>query len=754
VVAGLPELVYQLTKATGLKTSSDTRPQGLPSSLNSNWDTAYAQTLGILGTAAQLFVRGGSDFHLTGAKTFADTSLIDSYSLYYNDSWKIRPTITLNYGLEWGTQMPPYEINGVQDVAVDTAGNPISTTAYLQNQVTNALNGQAYNPVIGFEPIHAVGGHPKYPFNPYYGGFSPRVAVAWNPKFNSGILGRVTGNGKTVIRAGYSRIYDRNNGVDLVLVPLLGYGFGQTIRCNGAGIIGGVANCYGGSGTTPANGFRVGVDGSTGPFPAVQTALPIPAEPGVNSAAGGNISFLDNNWRPGTNNQVTFGIQRELPDNIILEVAYVGKWSTHLYQGLDLNNVPWMMTRGGQSFAKAYAAMWAADHGGTMAGTQPFFENSLPASYLSTTNTAINTYNTKNAGTAGFVPLPVCTTFTCAVQTNEGGGPLGTGNVGVENVYGMFQDLDTGGTCSPSCPFTFGTALPADLQGYNSMLANTTAGFSNYQAGILRVQKRAGHGLMLNANLTWSHTLSTVGINQEFTQANPSVPTDLRYDYGPAPFDTRWVFNMLGTYQLPFGKGKWLGGNNSILDKVIGGWSFSPIFQWNSGLVMETYTGSCDEFGQGNVAWCSGMVPLQGTNVGSISRSPHFGVVSSGGIGSNGDVSAGGPGVNLYANPSAVYNMFRPVILGLDGRANDLGPLYGQHRWNLDFSIAKTTKINEKIGFTFYAQFFNALNHMEFSDPGQYGSAGIDLQNPQAFGVLNSQFNTPRHIELGLRLFF
>jgi Carboxypeptidase regulatory-like domain len=753
VVAGLPDLVYQLTKATGLITSADNRPVGLPSTLNSIWDTQYAQTLGILGTSAQLFVRGGSDFHLTGAKTFSDTSLIDSYSLYYNDSWKIRPSITLNYGLEWGTQMPPYEINGVQDVAVDTAGQPINTAAYLQNVVTNGLNGQVYNPVIGFEPIHAVGGHPKYPFNPYYGGFSPRVSVAWNPKFQSGFLQRIFGQSKTVIRGGYSRIYDRNNGVDLVLVPLLGYGFGQTIRCNGAGIN---DACNGGSGTTPTNAFRVGVDGNTGPFPVVQQTLPIPAEPGVNSPAGGNISFLDNNWRPGANNQFTVSIQRELPDNMLLEVAWVGKWSKHLYQGLDLNNVPWMMTRGGQSFAKAYAALWTADSKGLVASTQPFFENSLPANYLNTTNTNINSYNTAHPLT----PLPICTTFTCAVQTNEGGGPLGTANVSTESVYGMFQDMDTGSNCKPSkllpanvpCPFTFGTALPADLQGYNSMLANTTAGFSNYQAGIVRLQKRTGHGLTLNANLTWSHTLSTVGINQEYTQANPSVPFDLRYDYGPAPFDTRWVFNMLGTYELPFGKGKWLGAHNGFLDRVIGGWSFSPIFQWNSGLVQETYTGSCDEFGQGNVPFCSGMVPLQG--VGSISRSPHYGVVSDGNVGSNGDVSAGGPGVNMFANPTAVYNMFRPVVLGIDGRANDLGPLYGQHRWNLDFTIAKRTQINERIGFTFYAQFLNAFNHMEFSDPGQYGSSGLDLQNAAAFGVLNSQFNSPRQVSLGLRVFF
>jgi len=339
----------------------------------------------------------------------------------------------------------------------------------------------------------------------------------------------------------------------------------------------------------------------------------------------------------------------------------------------------------------------------------------------------------------------------------ENEGAKGTGNITNENVYGMFQDIDSGGTCA-GCTWTaFGgrPALPADLQGYNSMIGNTTAGFSNYQAGIIRLQKRTGHGLTLNANLTWSHTLGTVGINQEYTEANPSVPFNLRYDYGAAPFDTRWVFNMLGNYQLPFGQGKWIDAHNGILNRIIGGWQFAPIFQWNSGLVMETYTGSCDEFGQGNVPYCSGFVPLEGTNLSSISRSAHFNVnTGTSNIGSNGNVSNGGAGVNLFANPAAVYNEFGPVILGINGRANDLGPLYGQHRWNLDFTIAKETRINERVGVQFYAQFLNALNHMEFSDPGQYGSAGLDLQNPQGFGVMSSQFNTPRTVELGLRFSF
>lgn len=230
--------------------------------------------------------------------------------------------------------------------------------------------------------------------------------------------------------------------------------------------------------------------------------------------------------------------------------------------------------------------------------------------------------------------------------------------------------------------------------------------------------------------------------------------------------NTRWVFNLLGSYELPFGKGKWLSTRSGIINRVIGGWTFAPIFQWNSGLVEETYTGSCDEFGQGNVAWCSGMVPISGVNPGSLSRSVHYGVnTGSSPIGSNGNIvqcaapnqnlyNCGGSGTNLYANPAAAYADFRPVILGLDGRAYDLGPLYGQHRWNLDFTLGKTTTITERVGVTFYAQFLNALNHMEFPDPGQYGGGGLNLQNQGAFGVLFGQYNDPRKIELGLRVFF
>src|SRR5471030_2925804 len=139
------------------------------------------------------------------------------------------------------------------------------------------------NPIIGFSTIANVSGAShKYPFNPYYGGLSPRVSVAWNPKFSNGILGKVFGDGKTVIRGGYGQIYSRLNGVGLVLLPLLGVGLGQPVSCIGASSSG---QCLGTGGVTPATAFRIGTDGLTAPVPPPSQTLPQPVFPGTNGDA-------------------------------------------------------------------------------------------------------------------------------------------------------------------------------------------------------------------------------------------------------------------------------------------------------------------------------------------------------------------------------------------------------------------------------------------------------------------------------------
>ena len=98
-------------------------------------------------------------------------------------------------------------------------------SSYLAQRKAAALIGQVYNPVLGFALVHNVGDGSGRVYDPYYGEFSPRIAVAWSPHFDADSpMGRIFGHEDTVIRGGYGRIYGRLNGVDQALVPLLGSG--------------------------------------------------------------------------------------------------------------------------------------------------------------------------------------------------------------------------------------------------------------------------------------------------------------------------------------------------------------------------------------------------------------------------------------------------------------------------------------------------------------------------------------------------
>jgi hypothetical protein len=103
--------------------------------------------------------------------------------------------------------------------------------------------------------------------------------------------------------------------------------------------------------------------------------------------------------------------------------------------------------------------------------------------------------------------------------------------------------------------------------------------------------------------------------------------------------------------------------------------------------------------------------------------------------------------LNLFGNPAGIYNSFGPIQISRD-TTSQAGALRGMGHWNLDFSVARKFKFGERLSTTFTAQFFNMFNHVMFLDPA------VSLQNPSTFGVIGSQLNAPRIVELGLHLNF
>src|SRR5262249_55716524 len=110
-------------------------------------------------------------------------------------------------------------------------------------------------------------------------------------------------------------------------------------------------------GSTPANAFRIGVDGKTAPIATASATLPQPDFPGINDVSAAAGESLDPHFRPNVIDSFDFTIQRQINNMMSVEFGYIGRRITHEYQPININAVPYMMTLGGQTFAKAYAAI-------------------------------------------------------------------------------------------------------------------------------------------------------------------------------------------------------------------------------------------------------------------------------------------------------------------------------------------------------------------------------------------------------------
>jgi len=723
--------VYQLSRASsaGIDMSGYT---GCGTSCGRD----YTAALGIVSIAQQAYTRSGPNLALNPPLTPAfDQSTIPFYNVYFSDTWHMKPTFTLTYGLGWTLEMPPVERNGKQIELVDSANQLVDTQTYLHSREQAALQGEVYNPLVGFTLVGNSENGRKYPYNPFYGSFSPRIAAAWNPHFDSNsAFSKMFGRDSTVVRAGYGRIYGRLNGVDLVLVPLLGTGLIQPVQCIDP--LMDRTTCLGSTKATPTNAFRVGVDGPTAPLPPATATLPQPLYPGVNGIAAGAGEALDPRFRPNVVDSIDFTIQRQLSSKVTMELGYIGRFIHHEYQPININAVPYMMRVGGQRFDQAYANMMIQYCGGlaNLAGTlcaanpanvtpQPFFEAAL-----------------------GGPSSAYCSghgSCTAAVIANEAGNLVTDVNndgtfAPLANVWSLWSDLDNGAFIFPRTMMNTPLAGPNGSNGQltSGVGVNASIGYGNYQGGFVSFKMADWHGLTTQSNFTWSKTLSTGAVVQATSEATAPDPFNLRTGYGPTGFDRKFVYNLFFIYQAPFYKGQ-----QGPLGRILGGWTFSPIFTAGSGapITLGTINGGGQAYGEADSSNFFGN--------GNSENAIPVGHISTGVNKTPGQLP------NLFKDPVAAYNMFRQPILGLDTHNGGWGTLRGLPYWNMDLGVRKNIKITEQVNAEAQFVFVNVLNHVVFYDPGP-GDYLDTSGGTSGFGTLPGQGNTPRTMEFGIRLNF
>ncbi len=269
---------------------------------------------------------------------------------------------------------------------------------------------------------------------------------------------------------------------------------------------------------------------------------------------------------------------------------------------------------------------------------------------------------------------------------------------------------------------------------------NTSSGYGNYNAGYFQLSFHDWNGLSMKTNLTFSRSLGTQAVVQASSEITVNDPYNLSTSYGVQPFDETWSYNLYFTYTPPFYKEE-----QGVAGKILGGWSFSPLFVAGSGFPVEVQTGNGNgqSWGEGDSNNESGLTenailigPLDYTNT---RKQGVFGTFA----------GTAGAGQNVFTNPDQAWEAFRNPILGVDTKDGGAGPLRGLPFWNLDLGINKNIKFSERFNLSLYGAFTNVLNHMQPSDPF------FALYSEATFGVLggggNVQGNTPRQMQIGLR---
>jgi hypothetical protein len=293
-----------------------------------------------------------------------------------------------------------------------------------------------------------------------------------------------------------------------------------------------------------------------------------------------------------------------------------------------------------------------------------------------------------------------------------------------------------------SCPavLPLGTIYYPTTVKANPNVANTTSwvsqGISNYNALEVDVRKQLSHGLQLRGVYTWASNLDDGSAWNTSVSANTPAfvmyPGNPRLDYGLAATSIRNAAALSGTWDLPFGQTLFTSAD-PVARQFIGGWSVSGIATLQSGFPFSPQLGY-NPTGNGDTR-----NPVRPT------LNPNF----------HGSLYSKSPSQWFNA---AAFTAPYPGTFGDEGRDTLSGPGLA----DLDVSLAKSTTIREGLHAQFRAEFFNVLNHSNFTTPNAVVySSGPTPKTPTAeamqsatAGVVNATSTTSRQIQFGLKLLF
>jgi hypothetical protein len=220
------------------------------------------------------------------------------YAFFVQDDWRARSNLTINLGLRFEHETPTIErhnqaVDGFDPTAVNTV-SALAAAAYANNPIPQIPAGQ-FRDLGGL--TFASAAHPNI-YNSNSNIFSPRFGIAWTPK----VL-----NSKYVIRAGFG-VFVSPNGTTGLNSP----GFSQTTQM-----------------TVTNNNYLSPLATLSDPFPN-GILSPSGSSLGASTFLGQQVSYFSPEARNTYSMRWDVGIQRELPGQVVMEVAYIGNHAVHV----------------------------------------------------------------------------------------------------------------------------------------------------------------------------------------------------------------------------------------------------------------------------------------------------------------------------------------------------------------------------------------------------------------------------------------
>jgi len=583
------------------------------------------------------------------------------YDSYVQDEWKLRPNLTLNLGLRWEYNPAPYDAKQALVPNVFPDGS--------QGAVTYVKADRWFK-------------------NDNIGSVGPRIGIAWSP------------DNKTSVRAGYGWLFDTLSTFQVTAMAGKMPGFLQNCLINiptptttGQGQATATSGCV----VPPALVTNPGARISTGfpvtvPTPTItpSAALSPGAQPSTQAPA---VGAFDANIKNPSIHEWDLTIQRELPKHFVAEIGYIGKRGTHLYRAYDLNQV----SINGTGFLDSFnIAMKNRQMGCRPDGTNcpAGVTAQTPTLLVQLTNSTVGDPRSRlNSRTADFDRYDI-------------------GN------FANFADGLTGANAITAHGFAANFFRPSPQ--FGQIFFQDSGGDSYYHGLFVAVRRRFEAGLDFGFSYTFSKSIDDMSIDPTgaatgggLTSTNSRTPTDIhnwRLDRALSDFNNTHVLlgNLL--YEFPIGRGKKLASSTpNWANQIIGGWSFTGIFAYQSGEPYSITSGSLTGNGA-HVSFAQVKGPLDKGHIQFVN-------------GVEGPVmynatqritNPADPNFNCV-NVIGTQTYFCIPLPGQNGNGRNI--VQGPSFWNLDSGLLKDFGITERFKLQFRAEFFNVLNHANWENP-------------------------------------